>query len=150
MPQSVLCLDTHIIFSTKNRAAFLADEYRTELHAYAATVLQNLDCHPKIINSRPDHIHRLVALARTIAVSDMIRELKTSTSRWIKTRYPQLHEFAWQNGYAGFAVSISNLNEVREYIANQAEHHKARTFQDEYRAFLNRHKIEFDDRYVWD
>jgi REP element-mobilizing transposase RayT len=150
MPQSLACLHVHLIFSTKDRANFLSNELREELHAYMATVLQNLECHAVIINSMPDHIHLLVDSARTLAISDLVKNLKTTSSRWIKARKFSLRAFAWQSGYAAFAVSVSNLKNVRKYIANQAEHHKARSFQDEYRAFLNLHGVEFDERYAWD
>ncbi len=128
----------------------LFDAWRAELHAYAATVLQHAECYPEIINSMPDHMHILVGLGRTISISEVMKEVKTATSRWIKTRGSQAQDFAWQSGYAGFAVSASNVKEVRKYIANQAEHHKGRTFQEEYRAFLNKHGVAFDERYVWD
>ena len=150
MPQSLACVDLHFIFSTKNRASFLSDAWRRELHAYAATVLQNLGCYPDIINSMPDHVHILAGLGRGNSMSDVVKDVKTATSHWIKARHSQFHDFAWQNGYAVFAVSASNVKEVREYIINQAEHHKARSFQDEYRAFLDRHGVKFDERYVWD
>ena len=150
MPQSLACLHVHLIFSTKERAALLIDDTRAEMHAYMATVLQNLGCHPILINSMPDHIHILADFARTVTTSDIVHDVKTSTSRWIKARRTGPQIFAWQNGYAAFAVSASNVPDVREYIANQTEHHKARTFQDEYRAFLNKHGVAFDERYVWD
>ena len=119
MPQSLACVDLHFIFSTKNRAAFLSDAWRPELHAYAATMLQNLGCYPKIINSMPDHVHILAGLGRINSMSDVVRDVKTATSHWIKARHSQFHDFAWQNGYAVFAVSASNVKEVREYIVNQ-------------------------------
>jgi putative transposase len=150
MPQSLARLHVHLIFSTKDRAVLLSDDLRTELHAYMATVLQNLGCHPVIINSMPDHVHLLIDLARTTTISDAVHDVKTATSRWIKVRSPGTQFFAWQNGYAAFAVSASNVNDVREYIANQAEHHNVRSFQDEYRAFLNKHGVAYDERYVWD
>jgi len=150
MPQSLACLHTHIIFSTKERAELLPVNLQGELHAYIATVIQNMGCYPEIINSMSDHIHILTGLGRTSAVSDVVKDIKTSSSRWIKARDSRSHAFAWQSGYAAFAVSASNVQEVRGYIANQAEHHKKRSFQEEYRAFLNRHGVAFDEKYVWD
>ena len=144
------CLHVHLIFSTKNREAFLSRNLRTELDPYMTTVLKNLECHPVAIQSVEDHIHILTGLARTISVSDAVKDAKTATSRWIKARDPMLNAFAWQAGYAAFAVSASNVEEVRRYITNQEEHHKSRSFQDEYRAFLQRHGVAFDERYVWD
>jgi putative transposase len=150
MSQSLACVHAHFIFSTKNREAVLKEAVRSELDPYMTTVLQNLDCHPVIIKSVVDHIHILTGLARTISFSDTVKDIKTATSRWIKARDPKLNDFAWQAGYAVFAVSASNIEEVRRYIANQEEHHKSRTFQDEYRAFLEKHRVPYDERYVWD
>jgi len=150
MPQSLACLHIHLIFSTKNREALLSDDLRAELNAYMATVIRNLDCHPVIINSVADHAHILAGLSRTLSVSEVVKDIKTATSRWIKSRDRALDTFAWQKGYAAFAVSASNIQNVREYIANQTEHHRIKSFQEEYRAFLNRHGVAFDERYVWD
>jgi REP element-mobilizing transposase RayT len=150
MPQSLACLHAHIIFSTKNREAVLSEALRAELDAYMTVVLQNLDCHPVIIKSVADHIHVLAGIARTISMSDAVKDIKTATSRWIKAREPKLNGFAWQSGYAAFAVSVSNIEGVRRYIANQEEHHKSRTFQEEYRAFLEKHHVPYEERYVWD
>jgi REP element-mobilizing transposase RayT len=112
--------------------------------------MQEIGCHPIIINSMDDHIHLLFDLGRTVAVSQVVEAVKTGSSKWLKPRDPKLARFAWQSGYAAFAVSESNLAEVREYIRNQAEHHRARSFQDEFRAFLERHRVAFDEKYVWD
>jgi len=150
MPQSLARLHVHLVFSTKNREPIITDSVRPSLHAYMATVLQNLGCHPVLINSVEDHIHLLFELARTVSVSQAVEDVKKSSSKWIKEQGPEFRTFAWQSGYGVFAVSESNVEAVREYIANQREHHRKKTFQDEYRAFLKRHKVAFDERYVWD
>lgn len=150
MPQSLARLHVHLVFSTKNREPIITDSVRPSLHAYMATVLQNLNCHPVLINSVEDHIHLLFELARTVSVSQAVEDVKKSSSKWIKEQGSQFRTFAWQSGYGVFAVSESNVNAVREYIANQREHHRKKTFQEEYRAFLERHRIPFDERYVWD
>ena len=115
-----------------------------------ATVLQNLGCAPVLINSVEDHAHLLFDLARTISISQAVEDVKKSSSKWIKTQGPEFDGFAWQAGYGAFAVSESNVETVRAYIANQREHHRTKTFQEEYRAFLERHNVTFDERYVWD
>jgi REP element-mobilizing transposase RayT len=115
-----------------------------------ATVLQNLHCAPVLINSVEDHIHLLFDLARTVTVSQVVEDVKKSSSKWIKTQEREFATFAWQSGYGAFAVSESKVETVRQYIANQREHHRTKTFQEEYRAFLVRHNIVFDERYVWD
>jgi len=150
MPQSLASLHIHLVFSTKNREPLLADSVRNPLHAYMATVLQNLNCHPVLINSVEDHIHLLFDLARTVSVSQAVEDVKKASSKWIKTQGTPFAKFAWQSGYGAFAVSESKVETVREYIADQREHHRTKTFQEEYRKFLKRHRIAFDEKYVWD
>ena len=150
MPQSLARLHVHLIFSTKNRSPWLTDRVRDSLHAYMATVLKNLGCAPVLINSVEDHVHLLFDLARTVAISEAVEEVKKSSSKWIKTQGAEFIGFAWQAGYGAFAVSESNVSVVREYIANQREHHRVKSFQEEFRIFLKRHHIVFDERYVWD
>ncbi len=150
MPQSLACLHIHLIFSTKNRIPVLENAVRPSLHAYMAGVLQKLGCSPTLINSTEDHVHLLFELARTVAISEAVEEVKKTSSKWLKAQGLEYAEFAWQAGYGVFAVSESNVSTVRDYIANQQEHHRHRTFQDEYRAFMQRHGVAFDERYVWD
>lgn len=150
MPQSLARLHIHLVFSTKNREPIITDAVRDALHAYLATVLQNLGCAPVLINSVEDHAHLLFDLARTVSVSQAVEDVKTASSKWIKTQGPEFAGFAWQSGYGAFAVSESNVDAVREYIANQREHHRKKSFQEEYRRFLERHRIAFEERYVWD
>lgn len=150
MPQSLARLHIHLVFSTKNRDPIITDAVRDSLHAYMATVLQNLGCAPVLINSVEDHAHLLFDLARTVSISQVVEDVKKASSKWIKTQGPEFASFAWQSGYGAFAVSESNVEVVREYIASQREHHRKKSFQEEYRQFLKRHRIAFDERYVWD
>ena len=150
MPQSLARLHIHLIFSTKNREPVLRDTVRDSLHRYMAAVLQNLECPPVLINSVADHVHILFELGRTVAVSDAVEQVKKTSSKWIKTQGAEFSLFAWQAGYGAFAVSESNVAAVREYIADQPAHHRKKSFQEEYRAFLERHRVKFDERYVWD
>jgi REP element-mobilizing transposase RayT len=150
MPQSLARLHVHLVFSTKNRAPVLHEAVRPSLHAYLATVLHNLECPAVLINSVADHVHILFELARTVSVSTAVEDVKKSSSKWIKTKGAEFAGFAWQAGYGAFAVSESNVAAVREYVANQQEHHRRKSFQEEYRAFLERHRVAFDERYVWD
>jgi REP element-mobilizing transposase RayT len=115
-----------------------------------ATVLKNLGCHAELINSVEDHVHVLFDLARTVSVSEAVEQIKKSSSKWIKGQAPRFHAFSWQAGYGAFAVSESNVARVRNYIANQREHHRRKSFQDEYRAFLDRHGVAYDERFLWD
>jgi putative transposase len=150
MPQSLAKVYLHLIFSTKNRAPLLVSPVRESLHRYTATVLDNLGCHTILINSVEDHVHVLFELARTITISAVVENVKTASSRWLKTQPGINRRFAWQNGYGVFSVSVSSLPAVRKYVADQEEHHRRRSFQDEFRAILDKHGIAYDERYVWD
>jgi len=150
MPQSLARLHIHLIFSTKNRERIITDNIRDSLHAYMASVLQNIGCPPVLINSVEDHVHILFELARIVAVSSAVEDVKKASSKWIKTQSDEFAGFAWQAGYGAFTVSESIVPAVREYVANQREHHRKKSFQEEYRVFLERHQIAFDERYVWD
>ncbi len=150
MPQSLARIHIHLVFSTKHREPLIADDVRDALHAYMATVLQNMDCPAVLINSVEDHIHILFELARTKAISEVVETVKTSSSKWAKAQGGGHSGFSWQAGYGAFSVSESQVLLVRDYIARQQEHHQRATFQDEYRRFLQRHGVGFDERYVWD
>ena len=152
MPQSLSKVLVHIIYSTKNREAFLKDsEIRNQLYAYQATVLKNdVDSPALIINGTEDHVHILCQLSRKFAIMDVVKVSKTETSKWLKKRDEGLKKFQWQAGYGIFSVSESKTPEVKQYIAKQEEHHKQITYQDEFREICRRHAIEIDERYVWD
>ncbi len=150
MPQSLARLYVHLIFRTKHRERLLNDRVRDSLHAYMATVLQHFNCRPVLINSVEDHVHILLDLGRTVAVSQAVEEVKTTSSKWLKTQSAELAHFTWQSGYGAFSVSESNVQAVRDYIANQREHHRIKSFQEEYRAFLDKHGVLYDENYVWD
>ena len=150
MPQSLAKIHLHLVFSTRNRERILADEDRPDLHAYMGGILKAMDCMPIEINSEPDHVHVLFMLGRTVAVSEVVAGLKKSATGWLRTRSPQYAGFHWQAGYGAFSVSQSAVETVRNYIRNQRNHHRGKTFEDEYRAMLEKHKIEFDERYVWE
>jgi REP element-mobilizing transposase RayT len=151
MPQSHARIVLHVAFSTKHRTPSLADpDIRTRLYAYIAVVLQGIKCEPILINGAEDHVHILCNFSRTITIADLIETMKTTSSRWIKDQGPKYEEFYWQRGYGAFSVSQSKVDEVRVYIANQEEHHRHVSFQDEFRALCRKHGIEIDERYVWD
>jgi putative transposase len=151
MPQSLAKILVHSVFSTKERRPFLRDKaIREELHRYLGGILGNLDCQPIIIGGVEDHVHVLCALSRTSHASEVIKETKRGSSLWIKTRNPDLRDFAWQNGYGVFSIGFSQIEPVRNYIARQEQHHRKMSFQDEFRQLLKRYKIDFDERYVWD
>ena len=151
MPQSLSSVYLHLVFSTKDRQPFLRDlALRSEVHAYLGGVSKKLDCPPIIIGGVEDHVHLLARHARTISQAEWVKELKRVSTLWIKNHDSTLVNFAWQTGYGVFSVSTSNLESVQDYIAKQEEHHRKVTFQDEYRTFLKRHNITWDENYVWD
>jgi putative transposase len=150
MPQSLAKILVHAVFSTKDRRPFLRDKpLREELHRYIGGILAKHDCQPLIVGGVDDHIHILAVLGRTITAADMVKEAKRGSSLWLKTKSSGLHDFAWQNGYGIFSIGFSQVETVRNYIAGQEEHHRKVSFQDEFREFLKRYEIEFDERYVW-
>ena len=112
--------------------------------------LQAIECPSLIVRSVTDHLHALVQLSRTVTIAKLMETMKVESSAWLKRRSPHLRDFYWQAGYGAFSVSQSNVEQVKIYIANQDEHHRRLSFQDELRALLKRHGIEFDERYVWD
>jgi REP element-mobilizing transposase RayT len=151
MSQSLANVLVHLIFSTKERQAFLSDRgIRDEMHCYLGGFSNNLDCPAICVGGTEDHVHILARLGRTIALAEWVKELKRASSLWIKPRGGEYDAFYWQNGYGVFSVSQSQSPTVERYIANQEEHHRKQTFQDEFRGFLKRHGIEFDERYVWE
>jgi REP element-mobilizing transposase RayT len=151
MSQALSTVYLHLVFSTKNREPWLADAaLRAETHAFLGGVSKQLDCPPVIAGGVADHVHALARMGRGITQSDWVKELKRVSSRWIKERDTRMAGFSWQGGYGVFSVSQSSLDQVESYIRNQEEHHRNQTFQDEFRKFLERHRITWDERYVWD
>jgi REP element-mobilizing transposase RayT len=150
MPQSFACLHHHLIFSTRQREPTLDAELLPRLFQYIGGVLRGEGCVLVAAGGMPDHVHLLASLSREISVAEALRRIKANSSKWIHETEPQRTGFAWQAGYGAFAVSYSHLEQVKAYLARQAEHHRTMTFQEEFRAFLERHQIAFDERYLWD
>ena len=150
MPQSLSAVYIHLVFSTKERRPFLKDEIvRTSLHSYLGRISKQLKCAPIVTGGTEDHIHLLARFGRTITQAEWVKELKRVSNLWLKETQP-IRGFEWQGGYADFSVSASNLEQVKKYIENQHHHHRKVNFQDELRTLLRRHKIEWDERYIWD
>ena len=151
MPQSLSRIWLHIVFSTKERRTYLANEaIRDEMFRMLGHHAKDNGCPPARVGGVADHVHILCGLSRTLAVSQLIEILKRETSKWIKQRDPSLAAFHWQNGYGAFSVSQSHVPQVIEYIDRQPEHHKQMTFQEEFRAICAKYEIDIDERYVWD
>ena len=150
MPQSLVKNYLHITFSTKNRFPFIDDNIKVELFSYLGGICKNLECYPIKVGGHLDHIHMLCLLSRKIALMKLIEEVKTHSSKWIKTKGQKYEKFYWQNGYGGFSVHESQVGRVEAYILSQDKHHKKISFKDEYLSFLKEYNIDFDERYVWD
>jgi putative transposase len=150
MPQSLAQILVHLIFSTKNRESFLTDGDRDELHAYIGGIVGNLNGTLLKAGSVTDHVHLLIALPRTCGPAELVQAVKVGSSKWLKTRGASYSDFHWQGGYGIFSISPAHRQALEEYIANQAEHHRKVTFQDEYRRLLRKYGVEIDERYVWD
>jgi len=148
MPSTHLSLHYHVVFSTKDRRPLIAPEWRDRLHAYLGGVVRNLDGVAESVGGVEDHVHLLLGLRATHCLSDLVRDVKSVSSRWVHEEI-HLAGFAWQEGYGAFTVSASQRETVGDYIARQEEHHRHRTFQEEYVALLRRCGVEFDERYLW-
>lgn len=150
MPQSLSLVIIHVIFATKERHPFIDSSLRPLLHAYLATIARNAGCECYRAGGVADHVHLAIRLLRTLAIADLMELLKTSSSKWVKTQQPTLQKFAWQRGYGCFSISPQHLDALRTYIDQQQDHHKKSTFQDEFRMFLKKYGVEYDEAYVWD
>ncbi len=140
----------HIVFSTKNRGRFITSAIEDELHKYISGIVRGIGGVCVEINGMLDHVHILAILPPKIAVSDALREIKANSSKWVHESRPDLAKFGWQDGYAAFTVSKSQVDSVREYIRAQKSHHAERDFQAELLELLARHEVEYDARYLWD
>ncbi len=149
MAYTFTSLLTHVIFSTRERAPFIGDLIRTDLHAYLGGILRELRATPIIIGGTADHVHVLMQAPADLAVADCLRVLKTNSSRWVKGKWPERRSFGWQSGYGAFSVSESNRANVIRYIQGQEQHHCRVSFQDEFLGLLRKHGVEFDERYIW-
>jgi REP element-mobilizing transposase RayT len=150
MGQSLVKNYLHIVFSTKHRQELIHPPVEEELHAYLSGICKKLECPPIIVGGYTDHVHILCMLSKKIALMKLLEEVKSHSSKWIKSKAKTLETFYWQDGYGAFSVNPSEVDTVINYIANQKEHHHQKSFQDEYRAFLKKYNVEYDERYVWD
>ncbi len=150
MAQSLARLLGHIVFSTRNREPVLPDAIRDDLHAYIGGIVHNRHGVLLKAGSVADHIHLLIALPRTCTPADLVQDIKTGSSKWLKTQGERYADFHWQGGYGIFSISPSHRQALEHYIGRQADHHRAATFQEEYRRLLRQYGVEYDERYVWD
>jgi REP element-mobilizing transposase RayT len=151
MSQSLSKIWTHLVFSTKERYAFLVDPaVRKDMHSYLATTLKANNCPTLLVGGVSDHVHALFILSKNHSVANIVWAIKRASSEWIKGQGKELRKFHWQEGYGAFSVSQSHVERVEKYILNQEAHHRRKTFKDEFRAFLKKYEIGYDEQYVWD
>jgi len=150
MPQSLSNVMIHLIFSTKNREPFIAPGIERDLHRYMAAIFKAHESPALTINGTQDHIHALFTLSRTQTIAGLIEEVKKESSKWMKRQGTPFKNFYWQTGYGTFSIGNSGRETCLKYIANQKPHHREKSFQDEYRMFLRKYNIKYDERYVWD
>ncbi len=150
MPQSLTQLYAHLVFSTKNREPLLTSTVRPRINAYLASLIRDYDSPFVVVGGMSDHVHLLFDMGKMRAPVDFVEHVKKESSKFAKTLGDGLKNFYWQRGYGMFSVSPTHRDEVEKYVRNQEEHHRTATFQEEYRGFLTRYGIEFDEQYVWD
>ncbi len=150
MGQSLVKNYIHLVFSTKYRQPLIHPPVEAELHNYLGGICNQLECQTIRVGDYTDHVQILCMLSKKIALMKLVEEVKAHSSKWIKTKGSNYNDFYWQNGYGAFSVNPSEIGTVIAYIENQHEHHKKQTFQEEYRAFLTKYDVAYDERYVWD
>jgi REP element-mobilizing transposase RayT len=149
MPHSFVYLILHVVFSTRNRAPDLNAELSARLFPYMGGIVKTLRGVPFIVNGPADHVHLLLSLPAGVSIAEMMRVVKTNSSRWVHEQFPAHRRFGWQSGYGAFTVSGSRLEEVRDYIARQQAHHRKVSFQEEFLSLLKKHGLEYDPNEVW-
>jgi putative transposase len=150
MADTYASVNIHYVFSTKNRAPFITDGLRERLWAFMGGIARENQMLPRCIGGAADHVHLLVSMPTTLSIAKGVQLLKGGSSTWINGTFPEIPAFAWQKGYGAFSVSVSHIDETIAYIQNQEEHHRTKTFQDEYLSFLKRHGVAYNEKYIWD
>jgi putative transposase len=150
MGQSLVKQYTHIIFSTKYQQPLIIDSIEEELYKYIGGICRNLDCSPVVVGGYKNHVHILCLLSKKVALMKLLETVKTNSSKWVKTLDNRLSNFYWQNGYGAFSIDSRQTDKTEKYIKNQRDHHRVKTFQEEYLAILKEYNMEYDERYLWD
>jgi putative transposase len=150
MGQSLVQNYLHITFSTKYRQPLIYEPFEQRLHAYLGKTCNELQSQVIAVGGFTDHVHILCMLSKNISLAELVKKVKGSSSKWIKTLDVKLKQFYWQDGYGAFSVNPRDIAKVVNYINNQQEHHTKKSFKDEYLALLLKNEVDYDERYVWD
>ena len=149
MAQSLSKIILHLVFSTKDRARLILPEFSSELFAYMAGICSSVKSHAYKIGGTANHVPVACSLPRTISVGDLLEEVKTGSSKWMKTKSPRCSSFAWQAGYGAFSCGQSQLPVLIRYIDKQPQHHGVKSFEEEFLELLKIYEVEYDERYLW-
>jgi putative transposase len=150
MGQSLSDVVLHIVFSTKDRRRYIDQKIESKLHGYLAGVSKDLGCFPYMVGGIEDHVHLLLGMGKTITQSEVVGKLKSSSSKWMKSQGSNYQYFTWQRGYGVFSVDRVTFDAVKGYVHNQREHHKGRSFKEEFLLLLKRSGIDYDEKFLWD
>ncbi|MGG7438809.1 IS200/IS605 family transposase [Chryseobacterium arthrosphaerae] len=150
MPQSLVKNYVHIVFSTKYRNDFIDEEIEQELYSYIAVLCRDFECRALQIGGTDNHIHILCRLSQKIPLMKLVQEVKAHSSKWIKTKGKKYENFFWQDGYGAFSVSEKDVQMITNYIKKQRQHHQKQDFKNELIGILEKHKMDYDEKYLWD
>lgn len=150
MPQSLFKILVHVVFSTKNRVDLIAPEIESDLFGYIHGIIENNDSKLIIANGTANHVHLLLSLGKKTDIPVLVGDIKRSSSSWIKKQNLSYNNFYWQKGYGAFSIGQSQVGTITNYIKNQKVHHQKHDYESEFRAWLAKYEIDFDERYVWD
>lgn len=149
MAQTLTRILVHLVFSTKERRNFIVPAVEAELHAYMGGICNNLDSPSLAIGGIENHVHLLVSQSKNLALSELLKDLKKDSSKWIKTKGKQFADFQWQDGYGGFSIGESQVDDVKVYIRTQKERHKSFSLEEELEALAKRYGVAYDPKYLW-
>ena len=150
MARTLSNLLTHIVFGAKDRMPLITSDLVERLWPYMGGIVRNIKGKAIVIGGMPDHVHMLIELPPAVSVAEAVRTIKSNSSRWVREGAGMRPKFAWQSGYAAFSVSRCNCDAVAEYIREQENHHRKVGFKEEFLAFLKKHRVEYDERYIWE
>ena len=144
-----ISLLVHFVWSTAGREPWIGEDWREPLHAYVGGIMRNKNAKLLAAGGMNDHVHVYASLPSTVTIADFVSTIKSNSSRWVHESFPNRRGFAWQEGYGAFSVSKSEEEKVINYIRNQREHHRKRSFKEEYLDFLEKYEVDYDERYLW-